>query len=159
MKTKGTVILPDGIACSGKTTYSRRLQQERSAVLFIIDEVLIRLNITDFAAVGAADEFIKEKACEIANAGVDVILESGYFHKEDRARMKNYFADRDIPYEWHYLDVSPETWRKNIDKRNAAHKDGESTTYVIDETVKAMFEQRFQPPSREEVDVWVDNNY
>jgi predicted kinase len=156
---KGTVILPDGTTCSGKTTYSRRLTRERGAVLFIIDEMLIRFKATDFETMGQVEEFLKETACDIANAGVDVVLESGYFTKADRDRMKNYFRERGVPFEWHYLDVSPETWRKNIAKRNAAHAQGETSTYLIDDAAIAMFEQQFQPPAPEEVDVWVDNNY
>jgi len=159
MKKLGTVILPDGNTCSGKSTYSRRLAKERGAVLFVEDEALIRLGATTMEQMMQVSTFVKDIVVQIAEAGTDVILESGYFEKADRDRMKAFFTERRIPYEWHFLDVSPETWRKNIAKRNAEHDAGNTLVYRIDDGLIAMFEEKFTPPSRDEVDVWVDNNY
>ena len=173
MRAKGTVILPDGTTCSGKTTYSRRLQKERGAVLFVIDEIFQRVGPTTApptgeepasgpemmaAAISKILEFVRETAVQIANAGVDVILESGYFNKAERDEMRAYFTERGVPCEWHYLDVSDETWRRNIAARNAAHAAGEVGTFYIGEAEIAMFVEYYQPPERGEVDVWIDNN-
>ena len=159
MKAKGTVILPDGIACSGKSTYSRKISKERGAVLLIVDEILLTFGVTDFASMGKAMGYVNQLAADIASAGADVVLESGYFKKEERDRMKQYFKDRDIPYEWRYLDVSDETWRKNIALRNAAHANGETNVYPMDEAMVEMFEKNYTVPERDEVDVWIDNNW
>jgi predicted kinase len=165
MRAKGTVILPDGKICSGKSTYSRKIRDDRGAVLLIVDEAILRVfGVTpDMEKVGEAYgklvEYVMELAAQFAESGHDVVLESGYFGKEDRDFYRSFFAKRGIPYEWHYLEVSDETQRKNIAKRNAQHKEGESTTYYITDELLSMFNGLFNPPEPDEVDVWVNNNW
>ena len=174
MKTKGTVILPDGNTCSGKSTYARQLATERGAVLFIIDELFQRLGSAPRPTADGEEslsgpelmaraienllEFLKETAVQIANSGADVILESGYFNKAERDAMYGYFVEQGVPVEWHYLDVSEETWRRNIAARNAAHAAGTPGIFYIGEAEVDMFLKYYQPPERGEVDVWIDNN-
>lgn len=165
MKQKGIVIVPDGKICSGKSTYSRKLRDERGAVLLIIDEALLRVfGVTpDMEKIGGhygkLAEYVLELAVQFAESGHDVVLESGFFGEEDRNRYRRFFAERGVPYEWHYLEVSDETQRKNIAKRNAVHKEGESTAYYITDEMMTMFNGIFTPPEREMVDVWVNNNW
>lgn len=165
MRTKGIVILPDGKICSGKSTYSRKIRDERGMVLLIVDEAILRVFGVkpDLEKIGEAYgklvEYVLELAAQFAESGHDVVLESGYFGKEDRDWYRSFFTKRGVPYEWHYLDVTDETQRKNIEKRNAEHKEGESTTFYVTDKMLAMFNGLFIPPESDKVDVWVNNNW
>jgi predicted kinase len=165
MKPKGIVIIPDGKICSGKSTYSRKISDERGAVLLIVDEALLRVfgETPDMEKIG--DSYMKlagyvmELAAQFAEAGHSVVLEAGFMGKEDRDWFRSFFTNRRVPVEWHYLEVSDETQRKNIAKRNADHKVGESTTIYITDELLAMFNGSFVPPEPDIVDVWVNNNW
>ncbi|MDR0858537.1 MAG: ATP-binding protein [Oscillospiraceae bacterium] len=163
---KGKVILPDGKICAGKSTYSRRLRDELGGVMLVVDEAILAVFGAEYdlerigKEYGKLIEYVMEIAADMALHGTTVILESGYFSKAERDMYKKFFADRDVPYEWHYLDVNDETWLKNIKSRNRAHDElGESHTFYITDEFLAMFKENFVVPEREEVDVWVDNNW
>ncbi|MDR0863221.1 MAG: ATP-binding protein [Oscillospiraceae bacterium] len=162
----GKVILPDGKICSGKSTYSRRLRDELGGVMLVVDEAILKVFGAEYdlervgQEYGKLIEYVLWLAADMALHGTTVILESGYFGKDERDWYKKFFADRDVPYEWHYLEVNDETWSKNIASRNRAHDErGEDTTFYITDEFLAMFKENFVVPERDEVDVWVDNNW
>ncbi|MDR0819720.1 MAG: ATP-binding protein [Oscillospiraceae bacterium] len=166
MKTKGVVILPDGKICSGKSTYSKKLRDELGGVMLVVDEAILKVfGVTpDMERVGQEYgkliEYVMEIAADMALHGTTVVLESGYFSKAERDWYKKFFVDRGVPYEWHFLEVNDETWNKNIASRNRAHDEqGESHTFYITDEFLKMFKENFVIPERDEVDVWVDNNY
>ena len=110
------VMLLCGKICSGKTTYCNRLRERERAVLLSCDEVESRLfhqSLGDRHDAVAADikGYLRQKAAEIAAAGCSVVLDWGFWTRAERADISRFFQDQGVPYEWHYIAVSPEAWQ------------------------------------------------
>ena len=158
MKT-AKVILICGLLCSGKSTYARELSAREKAPVLSCDELMLamfdeRLG-NDHARVSAkAQAYLYDMAVRHAKLGVPVILDWGFWTKQSRLEANQLFQEREIPVEWHYVDVTEEMWRHNIEKRNAARTPG---TYFVDENLMKKCLSRFEAPQREEMDVWYQN--
>ena len=153
------LILLCGKICSGKTTYCNRLRERERAVLLSCDEVESRLfhqSLGDRHDAVAADikGYLRQKAAEIAAAGCSVVLDWGFWTRAERADISRFFQDQGVPYEWHYIAVSPEAWQRNIAARNAAVLAGETRVYYVDEGLLEKIQAAFEPAAREEMDFW-----
>lgn len=154
------VILICGKICSGKSFYAKQLQQTENAVILSTDEAtfdLIENQQGEFYNLFAAkvNRYLRKKAVEIVKAGTNVILDWGFWTQEDRREISNYLADHTIPFEWHYIDISEDDWRKNIAERNHRIESGMggSDFYVDDGLMKKLL-SAFEAPSMDEMDVW-----
>lgn len=159
------VILICGKIASGKTFYRQRLMERSPAVCstplvcLSIDELTIpmgELGALHDQVCAAAQGYLLARAAEIARAGVDVILDWGFWTKAWRQEASRFFRDRGIAAEWHYIHVSQARWQANIQKRNAAVLAGESSDYFVDEGLKQKLLAAFEEPGREEIDVWFE---
>lgn len=156
----GTVILICGKICSGKSWYAKQLKAQNGGVILSTDEVTYDLTNNQqgdgydaFAA--RVNRYLQKKAGEIALAGCDVILDWGFWTKEDRMDITSYFQKLGIPVRWHYVDVSQEIWDKNIEARNARILAGQGgSDFYVDEGLLKKLEHLFQVPRREEMDIW-----
>lgn len=97
-----------------------------------------------------------EKSLELIQAGVSVILDRGFWTKDARREAKAFYQSRSIECELHYLDINDEVWRARINQRNQAVTAGEATAYIVDSALAAKFEAMFEPPDRDEADVWIN---
>ena len=152
------VILVCGKIASGKSWYCRGLMEKSPALLLSVDEVTSR--IFDNALGGAHDEtcgriqaYLLDKAVEAVRAGADVILDWGFWTQASRREAVEFFQREEILTEWHYIDVSDETWRENIARRNAAVLAGEDPSYYVDDGLLQKLLGLFEPPRPEEMDV------
>lgn len=124
-----TLHLVSGLPCSGKTTYSRRLRDERNAVLFSLDRWLITaFGKYSIAEVGqeehtrrvlACRELIWEGASELLRRGVDVILDDGFFFREHRGRHIELARGVGATAVIHFLDTPVDVIRPQLEQRNA----------------------------------------
>ena len=156
------VILICGKICSGKSRYARQLQQQENAVILSCDE--ISCGIFDGNLGDRHDEmmvkikaYLREKSLEIVRAGTNVILEWGFWVKADREDISRYYREQGITFEWHCVDISDESWQRNIRLRNQAVAAGETTDYAVDAGLLEKLDSLFQKPEREEMDVWYQN--
>lgn len=150
------VLLICGKIASGKSWYCRGLMERAPAVLLSVDELTLRLGPlreNHDKASGAIQEYLLDKAAQIAAAGVDVILDWGFWTRESREAARRYFRERRIETQWHYIDVPERAWRENIARRNAAVLAGEESGYYVDEGLLAKLAAGFQPPEPGEMDV------
>ena len=148
-----------GAICSGKTHLAKQLSSAKNAVILSCDEIendLFQKNLGS-----AHDEMAKKihsyllkKAAEIIEHGTSVILDWGFWRRTDRKETSDFFDHFNIPYEWHYMDTSPEQRSFNIKSRNQAVKNGESIDYYVDEGLLNKCSNLFEPPGRDEIDVW-----
>lgn len=157
----GKVILICGKLCSGKSYYTSELLERLQAVNLSCDELMFflfqREETTEHDKfVARIKPYLLKKACEIA-AGQDVILDWGFWRESDRREVREYFAERNIPAEWHYLNVDDETWKARIAKRNAKILRGESNDYFVDEGLMKKFETMFDEPDLNEMDIIVNS--
>lgn len=103
--------------------------------------------------------YLNKKAVEIVNAGANVIYERGLWNKAERDNLKQFFKEKNIETELHYIYVSDDVWKKRIEERNKRVKEGigGSNFYLNEGLMKKML-SKFEEPTRDEVDVWYDNN-
>lgn len=158
------IYLICGKICSGKTYYAKQLKEKYNAVILSTDEAsfdLINNEQGEFYNVFAArvNNYLKKKASEIAFAGANVILDWGFWTKKDRADISAYFAERNIPFEWHYIDIDDETRQRNIAERNAKVKSGNGgSDFYVDDGLLNKVNSMFEVPEQSEIDVWIMRN-
>ena len=156
------MILLCGKICSGKTTYAKRLAVAKKAVLLSVDEITLALFGQHIGEkhdemVEKTEIYLFKKAVEIVAAGIDVIFDWGFWTNEERQYATQYYMDKKIPIEWHYIDVCDDVWRQNLNKRNERIINGQDNFYFIDDNVATKFKRLFEIPKRYEMDVWYEN--
>lgn len=152
------VILMCGRICSGKSTYAQKMQEKIHAVILSVDEIMLRLfgqqaGDQHDEYVARIKQYLYEKSLEIVRAGVNVILDEGFWTKEERNFAKAFYRSHNIECELHYIDVSDELWRQRLKLRNRAVLAGKTSAYYVDDTLARKFTSIFEVPDAEEVDV------
>jgi len=158
------VILICGKICSGKTLYAKSLAKEYNGVILSADEITLslfgqRLGETHEEIVGKIRRYLLTKTAEIVMTYSNVVLDWGFWTKNDRHEVIKFFDGKHIAIEWHYIDITDETWRKNAAKRNRCVQSGHEDAYFIDENIAEKCLRMFEAPAREEIDVWYNNNW
>lgn len=156
------VILICGKICSGKSTYTEKLKKKNKAVLLSCDEITLDVlggNLGDDHDIISerTQNYFFNKSLEILDAGADVILDWGFWLKSKRDSAREFYSNRSIPYEFHYIDISDELWKINVAERNKAVINGETSAYFIDEGLAEKCGRLFEEPSADEIDVWYKN--
>jgi predicted kinase len=147
------------IGC-GKTYYANRLKEQEHAVILSTDEVTY--DLTNNQQGEGYDEFAKrvnlylrKKAVEIVNAGCTVILDWGFWTKENRKEIKRYGENNGVLVEMHYIDIDDKTWYENIEKRNNEVISGNGgSSFYVDEGLLNKVSSLFEIPEKEEIDIW-----
>ena len=86
-----------------------------------------------------------------------MVLDWGFWTKEERISVSRYYQSNGIAYEWHYVDVTDEIWKRNILSRNEAVVSGQSGDYYVDDGLLKKIESLFEIPTKDEIDVWYIN--
>lgn len=154
-----TAHLICGSTGAGKTTYALKLAGETGAIRFTIDEWMARLFLPDapepltfqwaLERVIRCENQILAVCGQIAPLGRDVILDLGFFTREQRRRVNEAAQGLGFGARLHYLPVAPEERWRRISRRNSER--GE--TYAL-EVTRAMFdfcEGLFEAPAPEEL--------
>ena len=147
------------IGC-GKTYYANRLKEQEHAVILSTDEVTY--DLTNNQQGEGYDEFarrvnlyLRKKAVEIVNAGCTVILDWGFWTKENRKEIKRYGENNGVLVEMHYIDIDDKTWFENIEKRNNEVISGNGgSSFYVDEGLLSKVSSLFEVPEKEEIDIW-----
>lgn len=156
------VILICGKICSGKTFYCKTLQQKYHAVLLSCDEIesqIFHHTLGDRHEIVKADiqKYLHKKAIDIISVGSNVVLDWGFWTKAERSNVSHYYQSMGVSYEWHYVDVTDEIWKRNILSRNEAVVSGKSDDYYVDEGLLNKIKTSFEVPSKDEIDCWYIN--
>lgn len=154
------VYLMCGKICSGKSTHAEALRRRLGAVVLSVDEIMLALFGQDAGAmhdtyVARMKAYLYGKSVQIAGSGVDVILDWGFWTREERDAARAMYSRRHIPCELHYISVSDGEWRRRLQQRNEDILAGRSDAYYVDDGLRAKFAAIFEPPAPEEVAVWV----
>lgn len=155
------VMLICGRICSGKTTYARKLCEEKQAILLSVDELMLSLfgqHAGDKHDLYAArsKSFLLGKAVALIRSGVSVVLDWGFWTNAERKKMKAFFLAEGIKASFYYLDIPDDEWEKRIEKRNLDVQNGKTDAYYIDENLAEKFRLRFEKPEKTEIDVWLE---
>ena len=147
------IILICGAICSGKSTLARELAKRENAVILSNDE--LTKAVGDYlgdqhdAVAARMQLYLRGKAVEIVRAGVSVILEWGFWRRADRDELSRHLTAQDVPFEWHYMDMTPTQLRRDAARRNA--RPGPSD-YIVDEGLMQKCLSAFEPPEPGEMD-------
>jgi len=156
------VIMTCGKICCGKTTYAKRLRDERNAVILSIDEVMLHLfpegagDMHD-RMVERTEQYLFTLSLQIVRSGTDVILDWGLWTRKQRERIRSFYQTHGgIQNEIHYLKIDPETWNERIRKRN---QQKDSSAYYVDEGLLEKVNRLFEEPTAEEVDLVLETDF
>lgn len=124
-----TAHLISGLPCSGKTTYATGLRADLDAALFSLDRWLItafgKYSIDDIGheehvrRVLACRDLIWIAAAELLTRGADVILDDGFFLRQNRIRVVGLAKRVGATAKIHFVDIPMEVLRARLDVRNA----------------------------------------
>ena len=155
------VIMTCGRICCGKSTYARKLQENRNAVVLSIDDITLTLfpegagEMHD-TYVLRAEQYLLSLSLQILESGVDVILDWGLWTRAQRERLRAFYTGHGVENEIHYLRLSPEEWERRIRKRNAEQNKEEPQSYYVDEGLLRKVNSLFEEPSDTETDLLIE---
>ena len=155
------VILICGRICCGKTTYSKKLCSESNTVLLSVDEIMLSLFDKCCGDMHMEYErriknYLFDKSLELIAKGMDVVLDWGFWTKEEREAVKDFYISHGINCELHYLEVSDEIWKVRLDNRNSAVLKNEVSAYFVDHNLAYKFASMFEMPTEDEIDVIIN---
>ena len=151
------------IAC-GKTVYAKKLCQEHHAVDLSCDELMLgvfgdTLGMKFDEVSGRCKRYLYGKTLELLDAGVNVVLDWGFWSPAERRYARKLIEERGYVCEMHYVYVSDEVWRRNIAIRNQLVAEGKCDAYPVDEGLLAKLQAGFHEPAADEIDVLYENNW
>ena len=153
MNAKPTVYLLCGFIGAGKTTFARTLENRTGAVRFTKDEWLIRLIGNNPMIDGYADydrrmvELSRDVAFHLVEKGIDVILDEGFWAKEERALLRRRIAGMGAEAVLYYLDTPIDMIRERVARRSA---DPPKDAFWISSELLDSYLPYWQPPSEDE---------
>ena len=153
-----------GKIASGKSVYAKKLCEQENAVMLSVDELVLsilggELGEKHDEITQRVQAYLFNKSLDILRAGSNVLLDWGFWTTARRSEARAFYESRGVPCEFHYIDVSDEVWRRNIEIRNRAVLAGEAEAYYMDEGLMLKLQSLFEAPEKEEIDVWYINDW
>lgn len=150
-----TLHLMVGLPCAGKTTLARRLEREQSALRLTTDEWHIHLFGQDaeepehdarHSLIEAMLWTIARRALEL---GTNVILDFGFWAREEREDYRSRAKLLGASSEIHFLDVSADELMRRLAVRNSQPS---QTSFAIPNAMMEPWIAFFQPPTPDELE-------
>jgi predicted kinase len=155
-----TLHLIVGLPCSGKTTYAKKLELEKSALRLTPDEWHTRLFGQDFgldlehpehdARHGLIESMMWDVAARALQLGTNVILDFGFWGKSEREDYRARAAQVEANTIIHFLNVSEQELLARLEIRNANLPEG---TFQIPAAKLREWMQIFQAPTADELEL------
>ena len=153
MQTPTTVYLLCGFIGAGKTTFARQLEARTGAVRITKDEWLVRLIGNDPTIDGYAEydqrmvELSRHVAFQLVAKGIDVILDEGFWGKEERVSIRRRIEAMGAVAVLYYVDTPIETMRAQVARRSV---DPPKDSLRIGAAVFDSYLPYWQPPGEDE---------
>jgi len=153
MNAQPIVYILYGFIGAGKTTFAKKLEETTGAVRITKDEWLIRLIGNDPTIEGYEDydhnmiELSRDFAFQLAGKGLDVILDEGFWAKEQRDEMRRRTEAAGAKAVVYFLDTPVGTMRERVARRN---KNSANDSFRISEELLDAYLAYWQPPGEDE---------
>jgi predicted kinase len=153
MNAQPTVYLLCGFIGAGKTTFAKQLETRTGAVRITKDEWLIQMVGNDPTIAGYEDfdhrmcELSRNVAFQLAAKGIDVILDEGFWAKEQRDEMRRRTEEAGAQPVVYFLDTPIETIRERVARRNMTPA---KDSFTISADLLDFYLQYWQPPDEDE---------
>jgi predicted kinase len=149
-----TLFLICGLPGAGKTTLARQLEISRPALRLSPDEWIapILADPTDTAELDRLRSPVEGVQWEVAKRvlalGVDVVLEWGFWSRDERARYRVEAEALGARVELHYLEAGRDELWARLARRNANLPPG---TFVVTQDQLDLWLSWFEPPTADEL--------
>lgn len=153
MRTTPTIHIICGFIGAGKPTFARRLEAETGAVRITKDAWLIRLIGHDPAIEGYAEldrrvcALSRELAFDLASKGIDVILDEGFWSRQERADLKQRVRDVGAEPVVYFVDTPIDVIRERVAHRNEHLTED---AFVISSEMLEGYLPFWEPPAADE---------
>lgn len=150
-----TLFLICGLPGAGKTTLAKRLEQEHHALRLCPDEWIapILKDASDQEELDRLRSPVENLQWEVAkrvlSLGVNVILENGFWGREEREQYRLQAEALGAKVELRFLEVSFDKLWARLSKRNAELPLG---TFVVMKEQLEVWWRWFEPPTKEELE-------
>lgn len=150
-----TLYLMVGLPCSGKTTLARKLEREQSALRLTPDEWHIPLFGQDAedpehdARHTLIEAMLWNIASRALELGTNVILDFGFWAREEREDYRSRAKQLGASSEVHFLDVSADELMRRLAIRNSQ---ASQTSFYIPEAMMRPWLTFFQRPTPDELE-------
>jgi predicted kinase len=150
-----TLHLMVGLPCSGKTALARKLEYELPALRLNLDEWHIRLFGQDAeepehdARHLLIESILWKIASRVLELGTNVILDYGFWAREEREDYRLRAKQLGASSEVHYLDVPEDELFRRLKKRNSQPS---QESFLISEEAMKPWIAFFQKPTPDELE-------
>jgi hypothetical protein len=144
-----------GLPCSGKTTLAQRLESEKAALRLSPDEWQVRLFGQDAEEPehSARHSLIEGMLWDIASRalvlGTNVILDFGFWAREEREDFRLRAKQLGASCEIHFLDVPEDELMRRLAIRNSQNS---QASFTIPENMMKPWIASFQKPTPDELE-------
>jgi predicted kinase len=166
MQGAAAIHLIYGPIGAGKSTYARKLTQERQAIRFAIDDWMAALFGDDrpepltmaWAAerVGRCEKMIWQLSKDILASGRDVVLELGAMRKNDRSRIRGIANNNGYPIQFYFVSADRDIRRQRVLQRN--EQKGETWSLHVTPAMFDAMDTFFESPSTDELSLSLQIN-
>ncbi|MBQ3232028.1 MAG: ATP-binding protein [Clostridia bacterium] len=149
------VTLISGKICSGESTLAEKLRLKKRAVVLSVDEITLAIfgqfiGEKHDEVVEKTQKYLFDKSLKLIECGVNVILDWGFWQRQERDEARNFYLEKGIETEFYYIDITEEEWKRRVAKRNQAVKENNLSAYFVDENLRIKFSNLFEPPTEDE---------
>ena len=150
-----TLHLMVGLPCSGKTTLAQKLEREHSALRLTTDEWHVSLFGQDAEAPehdarhSLIETLLWKTASRALVLGTNVILDFGFWAREEREDYRLRARQLGASSEVHFLDVPEEELMRRLAVRNS--QDSQESFHIPEEAMKPWI-AFFQRPTPDELE-------
>jgi len=150
-----TLFLICGLPGSGKTTLAKQLEVSHSALRLCPDEWISALlaDINDMAELDRLRTPVETVQWEVAKRvlalGINVILENGFWSRDERVRYRSQAEALGARVELKYLNVDRDELWARLSKRNQNLPEG---TFAVREDQLDLWLSWFQAPTADELE-------
>jgi len=151
-----TLFLICGLPGSGKTTLAKQLERSRPALRLSPDEWIFQFlaDVTDSVEMDRLREPVESVQWELAkrvlSLCIDVILEFGFWTREERKSYRFQAEELGARVELRYLDIGRDELWARLSKRNANLPPG---TFMVREDQLDLWLSWFQAPTADELEL------